>query len=501
MVLLKRRNTCTAVLFLIGIFSALIFLCFGAFSDTGSFAVPVRPAHATGKTKAMFLLSPTGSGKTAGARFRHNKWEDIVAKAQVLEAQKLPHAARRARHNATKQRPAVQRPLPPAILTSLGLRVAGYDEVMDALTDGIAGTETGIHQLLDRDHAFIELYGAAQQLLGRRVIEDADPQYTVVRLSNGQLSFTALDRQPEDMSDRAGEMADFARRLQKEYKTPLLYVQAPSKLDVAQLPDGVTGFADDEADQFIALLDAEGVDVLDLRPTFRAAAREDPDAAADLFFNTDHHWTPAGAFVGYQKLCDKLVRRYRFSIDQELTDQQSFDRFNFRASFLGSQGRRVGSAYAGLDDLEIWSPKFSTNFTYSVPISGITREGPFAVSLLFPERLAQEGLYTTNPYTIYSGDDYLLARAINHKNPDGKRIMVLRDSFGCAITPFLALACQEVIAIDPRNFNGNQDTMIHYVSWLDPDVVIVLNTTGSLEVDTLFPYLPTARAAALETRE
>ena len=79
--------------------------------------------------------------------------------------------------------------------------------------------------------------------------------------------------------------------------------------------------------------------------------------------------------------------------------------------------------------------------------------------------------------------------------------MVLRDSFGCAITPFLALACQEVIAIDPRNFNGNQDAMLHYVDWLEPDVVMVLNTTGSLEVDNLYPYLPTARAAALAERE
>ena len=160
----------------------------------------------------------------------------------------------------------------------------------------------------------------------------------------------------------------------------------------------------------------------------------------------------------------------------------------------------MGSLYAGLDDLDLWSPTFPTDFTYTVPIVGIEREGPFIISLLFPERLAQQGDYDTNPYTIYSGDDYLLARAVNRNNPQGKRILILRDSFGCALTPFLSLISSECMAIDPRNFNGNQETMMEYLDWLEPDILIVMNTTGSIKVDELFPYLPTARANVLEAK-
>ena len=36
-----------------------------------------------------------------------------------------------------------------------------------------------------------------------------------------------------------------------------------------------------------------------------------------------------------------------------------------------------------------------------------------------------------------------------------------------------------------------------YIDWLEPDLVIVLNSTGSLRVDKLYPYLPTARADAI----
>lgn len=258
--------------------------------------------------------------------------------------------------------------------------------------------------------------------------------------------------------------------------------------------------AGQEADRFLALLEKYDVATLDLRPVFRKAADSGDYAEDPLFFTTDHHWTPTGAFLGYRTLCERLAKDYRFKIDKKLTDPDSFHRYTFEDIFLGSQGRRVGSLYAGLDDLDLWSPTFPTDFTYTVPIVGIEREGPFIISLLFPERLAQQGYYDTNPYTIYSGDDYLLARAVNRNNPQGKRILILRDSFGCALTPFLSLISSECMAIDPRNFNGNQETMMEYLDWLEPDILIVMNTTGSIKVDELFPYLPTARANVLEAK-
>ena len=280
----------------------------------------------------------------------------------------------------------------------------------------------------------------------------------------------------------------------------LLYIQAPSKLDMAPLPEGIPDYSDAEADQFLAGLEAAGVDTLDLRPVFRSAAEKDPEALGQLFFHTDHHWTPEGAFLGYQAICEALRSDYGFQIDDALTDPDSFERFTFAGQFLGSQGKRVGTLYAGTDDVEIWSPKFDTDFTYTVPLSGIERKGPFAVSLLFPERLAETGLYDTNPYTIYAGDDYLLSRALNHTDPDAPRVLILRDSFGCALTPFLALTTGELMAVDPRNFNGDQDDMMDYIDWLEPDLIIVMNTTSSLRVNELYPYLPSARAAALEAK-
>lgn len=453
-----RRNTCTALLFLAGLAAAVIFLCLGLLPKPAGFRDMVKPPHA-----AVAAVRKDGAGHRS-----------------------LPARSKRIAS------PVIQGPCPLSLPD-----VSGTAEKL------IASAEPAIHDLLDREHTFIQLYGGAQRLMLRRVVEDTEPKYTVVKLTDEMLTFADLNAKPQDMTVRAEEMADFARRVEKEFQTPTLYVQAPSKLDMAALPEGISDYADAEASQVLSLLSLHGVDTLDLRPAFRAAAKDDPEALEEFFFHTDHHWTPAGAFLAYQTLCEKLAANYGFTLaaDKTLTDPDSFTRTAFDHVFLGSQGKRVGTLYAGTDGIEIWSPKFSTSFTYTVPLSGIKREGPFVTSLLFPERLAETGCYDTNPYTIYAGDDYLLSRALNHNAPEAPRILILRDSFGCALTPFLSLVSGEVMAVDPRNFNGDQDDMMEYIRWLEPDLVIVMNTTSSLRVDTLYPYLPTARADALAAQK
>lgn len=445
----ERRNTCTAVIFLAGLLSAVIFLLLGG------------------------LPQPCGF-------------------AQAARSPRTDHSAWAPSHRAPMAVQAVKRPglLPRPKLS------------MDAVTDWIDSAEPALNAALDRDYQFIELYGASQKLMGRQVVEDVEPKYTVVKLANGALTFANPDAQPVDMTVRAREMVEFAQRVEEEYEAPVLYIQAPSKLSMAQLPEGIFDYSDAEADQFLSLLEAQGVDTLDLRPAFRQAAQEGHELE-EFFFRTDHHWTAAGAFLGFQTLADKLRSDYDYTIYPEITDPDHYNKYTFHNIFLGSQGKRVGTAYGGWDDLEIWSPAFQSDFTYTVPMSGIERRGPFAMSLLFPELLAtEESPYEANPYIVYSGGDFLLARAVNEVSPHpwGRRVVVLRDSYGCAFTPFLSIVSGEVVTIDPRMFNGDQEDMMEYMEWLEPDLVFVLNTTSSLRVDELFPYLPTARADALETK-
>jgi len=450
----RRRNAYTAVLFLIALSAAAIYLFLG-------------------------LLPRNAGFREAGRSLRSDQSEPLSSQFRIAPVR------------ATSGR----------ITFGPADALEALDRAGRAAEDFIAGAESSLHELLDRDHLFIQIYGGGQKLLHRQVLEDADPRYTVVRLTDKVLTFANLNAQPVDMTQRAQDMVAFARRVERRFDIPLVYVQAPAKADLAELPSGVEDYSTAEADQFLSILEGSNIDTLDLRDVFRTAQEEDRKALEELFFPTDHHWTPAGAFLGFQTLCEHLTEHYDMEIPEEVTNSHQYNRYTFDQVFLGSQGKRVGSLYAGVDSIEIWSPKFSNDFTYTVAMTSIRREGPFAASLLFTERLADSGLYDTNPYAIYSGGDYLLTQAVNEKNPDGPCILVLRDSFGCAFTPFLSLACGKVITMDCRNFNGDQEDMMAQIDWLDPDLIVVLNSTSSLRVDNLFPYLPSTRQAVLAERE
>ena len=140
---------------------------------------------------------------------------------------------------------------------------------------------------------------------------------------------------------------------------------------------------------------------------------------------------------------------------------------------------------AGADDITLYTPKFDSELTYSCPAYGFTRTGPFETSVCFPERVARQDWFNGNPYTYYAGGDYPIATITNHKNPDGPRVVLLRDSFACALTPFLALSCSELTTIDLRYFEGD---LLDTIAGLEPDIALTLYTASTTRLDNLFQY-------------
>lgn len=351
-----------------------------------------------------------------------------------------------------------------------------------SLSDAFANAETIINDSLDRSHNFIQLYGGVQRLLGRRVLNDVETQNTVYKLSDGSITF--INSNPAtNLSDHADSYLAWQDAL-AELDIPLLHLQAPQKIgkeDAPTLPNGITDYGNQNADQFISLISSAGASVLDFRETLK----EDGATWTSYFFTTDHHWKPETALLCTQVLVDYLNQNYDMNLDSALTDSDSFTAQVYENIFLGSQGKRTGSLYAGIDDLTILTPSYETSFTYSIPSMETVRTGPFEESLLFPERLEEGDLFQTNPYTTYSGGDYGFAQMTNYENPDGPKILLLRDSYSCALAPFLALQCSELTTIDPRYFEGD---LMSCVEQINPDLVITLYTPGAVANDSFFQF-------------
>ena len=362
----------------------------------------------------------------------------------------------------------------------------------DQVARKTAAAEAGLQEVLTDQHLLIQLYGGFQRLTGRTVVEDAaDPTYSVTRLQSGLLTFAtgdSIDPNPKTATLKRLQHALDDRGIS------LLYLQAPSKVEpgVDSLPYGVTDASNQNADALLAALEDAGIDCLDLRQTLQDAGGD----WADWFYATDHHWNQEGAFVAFQALADKLAdydqtttvsrggKTSPIVMDGKWTRRDAYDITTLPSAFLGSQGKRVGSLYAGMDDFDLWVPKSPTLLRYDA--ANPARHGDAEETVLYPERLEAADPFAANPYTYYAGGDYGFTRVTNYYNPQGPRILLVRDSFACALTPYLAYSCSELAILDPRYFQGD---FLHYVDWVDPDVVLVMYAPGTLRTEAAFSFL------------
>ena len=339
-------------------------------------------------------------------------------------------------------------------------------------------TEGTLNAALDREHHFIQLYGAVQKLTNQKFVEDSY-SYCVIRMNNDSLTFGSVGQEQKDVTHNARSTADFAAKL-GEKGIPFTAVMPPQKVPqhTESVPAALRDYHNEEADRFLSVLEQEGIHTIDLRD----------DMGTDLtnyFFVTDHHWNADGAFVGNQIMTRLLAEEYGFTPFEQGLEQGNFARQVYPDLFLGSQGKRVGTLYAGLDDFALYSPEFATHMTYQVSETAAPRTGTLNEALYFTEHIKFDP-FTANPYVTFAGGDWAKATVTNHLNPDGPRVVMIRDSFACAVTPFFALQCSQLTTIDLRAYQG--EDLLTDIAGLDPDFVVLFYSPSTTVSDHMFEF-------------
>ncbi len=319
----------------------------------------------------------------------------------------------------------------------------------------------------------VEVSTALGMIQGQR--EFTDDICTVAYLDNGMLSI--ITNSWVDTALCAQNLIELDSYLEG-LGTELLYVQAPYKLSVYddQLPLYSTDNNNEIADALLAGIEG-AVDYIDLRSEMYEAGLNQ----YDYFFTTDHHWLPEGALWAAGTVSQWINDNYDYQIDTDIYDLTQYDITVYEEWFLGSEGKRVGTWVAGVDDISIIIPSFETDFTFQVPSWGILREGSFADTMFEYSHIATKDYYEKNSYAVYTGADYDLNLITNHLNPDGKKVLVVRDSFSCAFTPFMVLACSQLDVIDLRYYT--QSSLKEYVAEEGYDAVIVLYNPSMISAD------------------
>lgn len=351
------------------------------------------------------------------------------------------------------------------------LKLQDIDAQIDIYKDKIANK---LNEIAFRNF-FIELNGGMQNIIGKKMILDVKHENNVYKMNNGYL--TVIEDTQNDMITELAQNVIGLSNYVENSKMEFLYINAPSKNSKYDnlLPLGVYDYINRDADKFLELLSKNNVRNIDLRYFMNKALIN----VEDQFFSTDQHWKPeAGLWAAKTVFDEYLADYYRHSdFDVFSIDNYNIDRYN--DIFLGSYGRRTGSLYGGVDDISIVTPKFNTNFRVKVPSQGIETTGDFEATIIDYAKL-EKNYYNTSQYEVYMGGITDL-RIIENDDGNGKKCLLINDSFGGVFAPFIAIEFSELHIIDKRAVSDF--SIYDYIDYYEPDIVLVLFYQGHLSYD------------------
>ena len=339
-----------------------------------------------------------------------------------------------------------------------------FDEFRDNI-EKISDEKVRYHNTL------VDLNSIRENILGTRVI--IKPDTTVVKADSGSLITPTYKRSKDEIAEVVSRVKALDQFVE-ESGLQFLYCAAPTKTMYENEPANIQNHASENMDAFLSGLQEEEIPYVD----FRAAFEEKNIEQKDLFYYTDHHWTIRTGLAATQVICEKLNDLYGFDYNKNHTDIRNYKTTTLKKWFLGSYGKKVGRFFArpGIDDFEVIVPCFETDMTEEQPYKNEQRSGSFEASVMYQGNL-EKGYYSKNTYAAYSGGDFHLQIMRNNMLKAGKKILLIRDSYACAVAPFLALQTSELDVCDMREadfVSGERLDLRTYIESTKPDYVIVL---------------------------
>ena len=157
-----------------------------------------------------------------------------------------------------------------------------------------------------------------------------------------------------------------------------------------------------------------------------------------IYFRTDHHWAPLGAYYAYTAFCETLGLDCRPLEEYEHKTKQGF----------------VGSLFGYSGDVVLKDNP--DEFNYFVPPDSYTTQ--YYAYDTFASKgsgaLLHEYVEGGNCYSMFIGADAVHCKiTTEHKN--GRKIAVFKESYGNAFIPYLVSNFEEIYVIDIRYFGKN----------------------------------------------
>ncbi|WP_188068345.1 DHHW family protein [Brevibacillus brevis] len=178
-----------------------------------------------------------------------------------------------------------------------------------------------------------------------------------------------------------------------------------------------------------------------------SAGREDA-----IFYKTDHHWTSKGAYYAYRLLCKQMGIVPK--------DEAAFNIREVTDAFYGSLYSKSGFRHLQPDRIDLYLPKKERKKKVDYVDEGRTADSLYQM----------DNLYKKDKYAVFLNGNHALIR-ITTDHPDGKKLLVVKDSYANSLIPFLAEHFAEIDVVDLRYYEESvakliQDRQFHDMLFL-----------------------------------
>ncbi len=185
-----------------------------------------------------------------------------------------------------------------------------------------------------------------------------------------------------------------------------------------------------------------------------------------IYFRTDHHWTALGAYYAYEQFANvKGIKP---------TPLSKFKKESF-GEFLGSYYTNSNSSALEKDPDELiaYMPPYKTTLQYTQPDGRVVDW--FLVNDVSSYPISQK-------YSAFAGADNPYTVIENKSKEKGKTCVVIKESFGNAVIPYIAGNYKKVYVVDYRYYKQGFVQLAKEVKASD---VIFINNVSAVCTESL----------------
>ncbi len=176
-----------------------------------------------------------------------------------------------------------------------------------------------------------------------------------------------------------------------------------------------------------------------------------------IYYKTDHHWTTKGAYIGYGNLMKDMG-----------IVPHSEDYFNIEKvtdSFYGSLYSKSGFRNIEPDSIELYIPK---------------KDEVLKVEYMEEEKTSNsiynmDSLNKKDKYMVFLGGNHPFIR-IKTNIDNGKKLLIVKDSYANSLIPFLTGHFSEIYVVDPRYYDKDLKVLVEDEDIQDILILYNVNT-------------------------